>query len=317
MNVRKRGNKYQARVRIDGTDYTGTGFSKTEALEKLKNNIVLRTNKKVKSYSLESWIKEYFKLYKNKSCSPATLKLYNSVLNNFLPIEIKIKNIKAIAGQEIQKVINNVDVSRSKQILYIILKQIFDKAYSLSLIDSDVMKSIDKPKHKQEKGRALEKNERKYFLDEIKNSKYELFFKILYYTGTRRSEAYNLTSDDIDFVNNIIFVRGTKTEKSIRIVPLFNDLKEDLLKIKNCPGKLFSFHPDTATKEFKKILPNHKLHDLRHNFATICLERGVTIATISSWLGHSKISTTLDIYTHMMNEFEKSEIQKFNMTDQD
>jgi integrase len=41
------------------------------------------------------------------------------------------------------------------------------------------------------------------------------------------------------------------------------------------------------------------LHDLRHTFASIALDAGVELKTVSNALGHSTISTTADIYAHV------------------
>lgn len=70
---------------------------------------------------------------------------------------------------------------------------------------------------------------------------------------------------------------------------------------------------DTPSKKFKKIierynsmcekgkeLPHIRLHDLRHTSATLLIGANTDIATVSRRLGHSKISTTLNVYTHQL-----------------
>ncbi len=58
-------------------------------------------------------------------------------------------------------------------------------------------------------------------------------------------------------------------------------------------------------KETDVELPMITLHDLRHTNATLLLSTGVDVKTISSRLGHSTVSTTLDIYAHALNETDK------------
>ena len=63
-------------------------------------------------------------------------------------------------------------------------------------------------------------------------------------------------------------------------------------------------NPNTLTNHFQKFLEQHGLpkirfHELRHNCASLLLACGVNMKEIQEWLGHSAISTTADIYSHL------------------
>jgi integrase len=68
---------------------------------------------------------------------------------------------------------------------------------------------------------------------------------------------------------------------------------------------------------FKKVLgqaglPNLRVHDARHTFATMMLELGESPKTVQTMLGHSRVSITLDIYSHVSLDLEKKAAAKLN-----
>jgi integrase len=64
-------------------------------------------------------------------------------------------------------------------------------------------------------------------------------------------------------------------------------------------------NPEEKEKKLSELLPKITLHELRHTASTLLVAQGMDIATISKRLGHSKISTTLNIYTHALPEKDK------------
>ena len=70
-------------------------------------------------------------------------------------------------------------------------------------------------------------------------------------------------------------------------------------------GKLYD--PDFITEHFRQLLKKHNLkkirfHDLRHSCASVLLAQGVPMKQIQEWLGHSDMSTTANIYSHLDSE---------------
>ena len=53
-------------------------------------------------------------------------------------------------------------------------------------------------------------------------------------------------------------------------------------------------------------------HALRHSFATFCLQRGIDMKVLQTIMGHSSMSVTSDIYTHVLNERKIEEMKKLN-----
>ena len=67
--------------------------------------------------------------------------------------------------------------------------------------------------------------------------------------------------------------------------------------------------PDSAYRQLKKFLaeaglPNIRFHNLRHTFATLALQNGVDVKTVSSMLGHYDAGFTLRTYTHATRQMQ-------------
>jgi integrase len=59
-------------------------------------------------------------------------------------------------------------------------------------------------------------------------------------------------------------------------------------------------------------LPTIRLHDARHTYATLMLKQGIPLKGVQTLLGHSSISVTADIYTHMDLDQERQYVAQFN-----
>ena len=56
----------------------------------------------------------------------------------------------------------------------------------------------------------------------------------------------------------------------------------------------------TIDDEGNKInISDFRIHDFRHSFATMCIDKGIPINIISEYLGHENVSTTMNIYGHL------------------
>ena len=76
-------------------------------------------------------------------------------------------------------------------------------------------------------------------------------------------------------------------------------------------------NPGTAYRRLKTLLeeaglPSIRFHDLRHTFATLALQNGMDVKTLSAMLGHVSAATTLDIYTHSTSEMQHAAARKID-----
>lgn len=155
--------------------------------------------------------------------------------------------------------------------------------------------------------------------------------------GLRRSEMCGLRWKDIDFENGYIHVcntvvkgksghieeESTKTEKSNRYLPLigftipyFRDLLQQQISSGSKCDKVCQLSdgspvlPDYITHKYKEFLAAHNLpdirvHDMRHTAASLLAAHDATPQQAQEFLGHENISTTLDIYTHCLDESKR------------
>lgn len=75
--------------------------------------------------------------------------------------------------------------------------------------------------------------------------------------------------------------------------------------------------PDSVTHAFKKMVKSIDIndvwfHDLRHTHATVMLIQGVHPKVVQERLGHEKISTTLDLYSHVIKSMQTDAVLKFD-----
>ncbi|MFZ9725648.1 MAG: tyrosine-type recombinase/integrase [Ilumatobacteraceae bacterium] len=115
------------------------------------------------------------------------------------------------------------------------------------------------------------------------------FARFLAYTGCRLHEATAATFDDV--TGDWIRIHGTKTDGSERTIPVIPPLRTllEAIRADRPSGAILTVqevrdHLGRACEALK--LGHLRHHDLRHYFATACVESGVPIPTVADWLGH-------------------------------
>ncbi|MDU5336688.1 tyrosine-type recombinase/integrase [Enterococcus sp.] len=196
--------------------------------------------------------------------------------------------------------------------------------------------AIKLPKGRTKKIHALTKKEQQKLEEIALNEKKDrgLPTYLALYTGLRIGEIAALRWSDIDFEQNLITVSHTyqrvalemkkqktqlilgspKTDSGIRTIPIGKKLRKELLKLKRKSNGSFVFsaknqpmEPRLLTYHFHRIrekcgLENIHFHQLRHTFATRCLEAQGDILSVSALLGHASTKLTLDTYADSMLE---------------
>jgi integrase len=149
--------------------------------------------------------------------------------------------------------------------------------------------------------------------------------EFLAYSGCRKGEAARVHGQDCDFDKGEITVLGdpvTGTKNwEIRRVPMIPDMRrlleriqdergekefltDPLMRVRECQGAI-----NSACKSLGIARFTH--HDLRHLFATRCIESGVDIPTVSRWLGHKDGGAlAMKTYGHLRDQHSANMAQK-------
>ena len=157
--------------------------------------------------------------------------------------------------------------------------------------------------------------------------------RFLAFSGMRLSEANRMTWDDLRSdslrVQGVAVVKGramrqTKTrasDRSVPIVPAMRALIDEIRTTRKAAGLALSGRilvPHTSLNALRGAckrlgIPRMKHHDLRHYFATTCIEAGVDMPTLSRWLGHNDGGVLVQrTYGHLRDEHSQAAAQKVN-----
>ena len=173
-----------------------------------------------------------------------------------------------------------------------------------------------------------------YLLQQIDIHKFGVLLAL--YTGMRIGELCALRWDDITdeyiIINKTIMrikseqgktevkIGSPKSESSNRIIPtpkcllpMINQFRGNGYVLSN--DKLKYTEPRLMQIKFGKMIDECKIkkanfHALRHTFATRCIEAGVDVKTLSEFLGHSDVKTTLNRYVHSSFELKQKSMEQ-------
>ena len=183
------------------------------------------------------------------------------------------------------------------------------------------------------------------------NFRYFMFFRLLAYSGMRKGECLALKWSDIDFKNNTIdinkslasgennrlYLSPCKTKSSVRTLDMdettmeylkewrlkqqkemfklgINFLSNDSLIFANSKGTYTVLSKpqrwdNAICKEYG--LRHIKVHGFRHTHASLLFDAGVSMKDVKERLGHSDITTTMNIYTHVTENKAKETANSF------
>lgn len=273
----------------------------------------------------------------------STISAYSLLIeNHLLPTFGEMCHVEESMVQEFvfQKLGNGLSHKSIKDIL-IVLKMILKYGMKNKFIEYsqfDIKFPTERERHDIE---ILSKSNHRKIINHIQEhfTFRNLGIYICLSTGLRIGEICALRWQDIDIESGIISIKQTiqriyliegserhtelildtpKTKNSIRDIPLTKDLIKLLRPLKKVVNDTYFVltnevkptEPRTYRNYYKQFLKDLgisdlKFHGLRHSFATRCIESKCDYKTVSVLLGHSNISTTLNLYVHPNMEQKK------------
>jgi integrase len=153
-------------------------------------------------------------------------------------------------------------------------------------------------------------------------------------TGLRIGEVLALRWKNVDFEKSLIHVReavyegnlsSPKSKSSVRDIPIGPSLQQSLLECwKGAPADAFVFASRNGTPldshnllgrvlkpACKRVgLPPISWHSFRHTHATLLSDLGESLKTAQAQLGHARLSTTAEIYTHVVPASQRAAVEK-------
>lgn len=342
------------------TNTTHRGFKTRleakQALDELAYEIRYGTKKKATDMTFEDLYEEWID-FQRSSVKKSTIAIYvRYAKNQILPAFGKMKIID-ITVSYCQKMVNEwhkkyktYDTMRKQT------AQILQYGISQEYIERNVMKNTQLPRRKEqeEQRKYYTKEELKTLLGAFKdfgNTKQYAYFRLLAYTGMRKSEVLALQWKDVDTFNKELHINKTvavdehkniilqtpKTKASRRTISIdtetlaiLNDWRiqqrTDYLKLgyntSSDDQHIFTsikntlYVPNTVNDWLRYILKKYDLpritpHGFRHTHVSLLLEAGESVKVVQYRLGHENSKVTLDIYAHITNNAPKKTGQDF------
>ena len=224
--------------------------------------------------------------------------------------------------------------------LHAACRSALEKAVQEELIRTNPAVGCKLPPKRGREMQVLSPEELQRFLIQAQAEGYYELFLLDLCTGLRRGELLALQWDDLDFktgtltVNKQVYeVKGQlqvsvpKTRASIRRLVLPPGVVEVLRAYRETVDSRWMFPspvkedmpmtPGAVRRRLQIILERAgckriRFHDLRHTFATLSLESGMDVKTLSAMLGHVSAATTLDIYTHVTGDMQSEAAAKID-----
>lgn len=326
------------RICITSKNYETVRTKLRELLDQEKRRVPYSEKDLTVAEYLTYWMQDI----QPKRVRETTLSIYNGMINKHIKPTIGNHKLKDLSVYNVRCAMLALEKggcsARTRLECIKILSACLKCAMREELINRNVAQLVERPKYVQKETLIWTAEQAALFLHTIKDHPQYITFLLLLTYGMRRGEVLGLRWSDIDFDNELIYIRqqigringriiarDVKTANSRRTLPLVVNVRTALMehaKRKCIIPPPFNHYFELSTKDtvvvsetgtpleprnltrcfnilLKKAgLPRIKVHAMRHTAATILKDLNIPVKDAQLILGHSDISTTLNIYQH-------------------
>lgn len=296
--------------------------------------------------TLESWLNYWLEDVVRQNLEYTTHHCYQNMVKNHIVPALGDIPLQELMPYHIQRYYT--EMTRTKQLStntvhkhHILLHTALKLAFRQGVLLYNPIDRVEPPKEHPTQRRFYTPQQLKRLLETVDGTDLELVIKLAGYLGLRRGEICGLRWKDVDFEQNIIFIRSTRTtaggvvvekkpksENSTRCLSIeeLPDLIELLLRTRHqqCSDRtelLTEYdggyvltradghprNPDQVTRRVNEFISAHCLppitvHGLRHTFASVANSAHIPLLDISKALGHKDVVVTGRIYTHIFDQ---------------
>ncbi|MBI5954429.1 MAG: site-specific integrase [Chloroflexi bacterium] len=309
-----------------------------------KTQIELRQGILVKddNITFEKFVTDYMENVRKNSLRPKTFEVYSYLLKLHINPEIGHIKLVQLRPDHLQslyaKKVTSGLSKRTVQFMHAIIHKALKQALKWGMVNRNVADLVEAPKPKRQSLTVWDSQQVNTFLSSCKDHRFFPIFVVAIYCGMREGELLGIHRENIDLSKGTIrvmhqaqslkggmVITDPKTESSKRLITVpktaLDVLKSHIKGLENKTGLIFStstgkpISPSNLQKAFREEtekagLPRIRFHDLRHTSATLLLEAGVHPKVVQERLGHSQISMTLDLYSHVLPSMQKEAADK-------
>ena len=275
------------------------------------------------SETFGSWLRKWYELSKKDRLKDRTLRdLERYIEDRIIPRLGQIR-LSDLDGAELQAFVSSIERGNTRKKISFVLNASLRKAVALRKILFNPFNSVEVPGYRKGHYRALEFDEQNaiwnYYLNPVAYNNYlnvqpmKAVFFFMCCTGMRIGEFLALDlKKDVDRRKRLIRIyksmdketgriSTTKTESSTRTIPYLSELQPYIDELARNEHTYYSIS-EHFRKLYKRLrIFGANIHSFRHTFVSMCYRAGIRDKYIQLYVGHSDITTTMNIYTHGMD----------------